>query len=443
MTVADSVRRVEEPASGRSELPPPSLGTLRSAGAERVRLHSQFLHTYLPQRSSMSRASCDPVTFLEVLGSQTSNRTPPALQASCDALDLVQVGSVLRDERLLTAAIACYRAALSHLAADIQRQDIRRNDDVLASAAVLATCELYEHIAQNNGGWIKHMDGASQLMRIRGPKTLDSDLALSLYVNIRNSALFQGLITRKASYMADPRWRAVSQRCSESLEPGTGSSSAFYGIVIQIPGLLERHDTLQVNASTQMGFIGDFLADAINLEQELTLWYTAWRRLSFANHLSSPDLRPVDEFTAFISCCPDRTCSQAYRFTDFHIGYLQCLYWICMYYLRSSVQSICRVRQKLDSEWQPGQSEVVYEAELLGYVMNICRCIPFFCEPVSGSLGHVAVFLPLRIGAIYFSSHGHWAWLKWLGSVRSTVFTKGLSPPLLGPRAILKSSGPT
>lgn len=127
---------------------------ISSANAQRVALHNEFLQSYLPRHNSQSTSSPNPLSFIEILNFHTPAHPNSALQPALDALGLVQLGSIAKDERLLKCCVALYGKALSRLAIDLQREDLRHSDDVLASIIILSICELYEEIAQNNGGWV-------------------------------------------------------------------------------------------------------------------------------------------------------------------------------------------------------------------------------------------------------------------------------------------------
>lgn len=125
--------------------------SLSTANAQRVALHNEFLQSYLPRQASTSSLP-SPLSFIEIIGFQTPISPNSALGPALDSLDLVQLGSIAKDERLLKASVGLYGKALSRLAIDLQREDLRRSDEVLASTIVLSMCELFEEIAQNNGG---------------------------------------------------------------------------------------------------------------------------------------------------------------------------------------------------------------------------------------------------------------------------------------------------
>lgn len=104
---------------------------------------------------------------------------------------------------------------------------------------------------------------------------------------------------------------------------------------------------------------------------------------------------------------------------------------MCLHALLGTIQSLHLLRHRLDDEWFPSPDDSVAESDLLELVLDLCRVMPFFCEPISSSTGHIAMFVPLRTAAIYFTTHAMWPEAKWVGMVRMSVFTKGLSPPNL------------
>lgn len=139
--------------------------------------------------------------------------------------------------------------------------------------------------------------------------------------------------------------------------------------------------------------------------------------------------RPIEEFVPFCSVVTDRTFEFAFAFPSFPIAYLASLYWMCMHFLQTTVQRLHKLRHDVDHDWYPPQEREVQEDELLELVLNLCKTIPFFCEPIAGSTGHIGIFLPMRTAAIYFTQRGHWKYARWIGVVRNSVFTKGLAPP--------------
>lgn len=135
---------------------------LSTANVQRIALHNEFLQSYLPRQSSEATSSPNPLSFMEMLSFHNPAHRTSALQPALDALGLIQLGSIAKDPRLLNSSVAMYSKALNRLAFDLQREDLRHSDDVLASTIILSICELYEEISQNNGGWVSMIYAVSR-----------------------------------------------------------------------------------------------------------------------------------------------------------------------------------------------------------------------------------------------------------------------------------------
>ena len=395
---------------------------LPSPELERARLYGEFISTYLPHTAE--GAQHGHFSFFQTIALKRSEQ--PALQQALDALSSVQVGSLYKDKGLLKQAVGKYATALSSLGNSIKRGDFMHDDDVLAAVTVMAACELYEDIASMGEGWANHVKGSNQLVALRGTESLQSELALLLYSNMRHGSLCHALIQRKAPFMAAPEWRKVAFRVPRAIRD---SSTLFYDIAIQIPGLLERHDNIDFDSPSALSDIDEILADSDELETKLRDWFAGWQARSVLDGRTIHELHPIADFPTFCALCPDRTFTHAYTFPDFLVAYLHSLHWMAMHFLRSNTQSLHKQRHMLLVNWYPSDDEVVPEEELLGYCLDLCQCMPFFVEPISSSTGSIGIFLPLRCCALYFTAHGHWRWLKWIGSVRNSVFVHGLAPP--------------
>ena len=395
---------------------------LPSPALEHASLYQSFITTYLP-RKSLRNVQEGHFHFFQTLAHQRSSH--PALQHGFDALSLVQTGSVYHDTALLQQATKHYALSLRALGRSIAKGDFLHDDEVLAAVVVLSSCELYEGIQVQGQGWSNHVAGANQLVAARGPASLQSDLALLLYANMRHGTHIHALIERKAPFMARKEWRDVAWRVPLKKD----QSTLFYEWAIQVPGLLERHDQLDLGSDTALEELDTLMQDSADIEREMREWFAGWEAIASHAFGGLAELVPITEFPTFIGLCDDDAFKMALRFPDFLIGYLQTVYWMTMHFLRTNTQSLHKKRHQLLRDWYPAPEEEVQEKELMEYILNLCQSIPFFCEPESSSSGSVAIFLPMRTAAVYFTAHGHWRLLKWIGCVRNNVFVKGLKPP--------------
>lgn len=392
---------------------------------------------YLPKNVQL-----DHFSFFQRIANMPTEEA--ALLESLDALSLVTVGNLHRDKTLLQLSARTYGRALGSLARAISKPiEVVNSDELLAATTVLASCALYDDIGRHSDGWSKHVRGCQQLIAARGPESLKSELSVLLFTNARHGALCSALINRKAPLFARPDWRAVALKA-----PVQDSSTLFYDTAIQIPGVLERldqliHDPTQATSYVETAAsaldVDELMFECERLENELREWFASWQLRAVHDENSTPldggilySERPIDDFPTFTSLCSDRTFDTAFEFPNFPVAYLSSLYWMCMHFIRTSIQGLHKLRHEIDDTWYPNPDSAVAESELFTYVVYLCKCLPFFCEPISSDTGQVGIFLPMRTAAIYLTSRGHWQYAKWIGAVRNSVFVKGLTPPYVG-----------
>lgn len=394
---------------------------LASPAMEKSMIYSTFLDMYLPQRMGQQDAH---FSFLQHL--LTTPNLRPEVSASLDALSMVQVGSMYKDTGLLKSAVKSYSKALSALSRSIGRNDAMSDDYVLATVTMLATCEFFDEISMAGTGWTKHMEGSQNLLRARGPDSVQSQLALLLFMNMRHGALSHALINRKGIFLGTPEWRAVAFRV-----PVVDNSTLFYDTALQVPGVLERYDKLDFTSETLVEEIDSILVEARRLEVEMREWFESFRNALKMSGKATWRLVDVEQFSTFVGLCPDRTIDRGFLFPNFMVAYLVGVYWNVMHFMRATVQKLHTARHIAQKDWYPEPEEMVPEEELLEYVMNLCRCFPYYCEPFSSSTGQIGLFLPLRTAAVYFTERGHWNLLKWCGTVKNSCFNRGMHPPSL------------
>jgi hypothetical protein len=408
----------------------PTPNYLPSPVLEKSQIYSKFIDTYLPKRIGAQDAH---FSFLNHLLSTPNLR--PEVTTALDALSMVQVGSTFHDKSLLRSAVRSYSLALTGLVRTIGKgENPVEDDEVLATVNLLASCEFFDEIAQMGDGWSHHIRGSQQLLQARGPESIQSRLSLLLFLNMRHGALSHAFIARKACFLGTPEWRAVAFRV-----PIVDNSSLLYDSALQVPAILERWDQLEEQEEKSLEDIDALLRESRRLELEMRSWFQEYQRAAETGGVVLFSLADVECFSTFARLVSDRTIDRFFAFPNFMISYLVCVYWDLMHFLRTTIQKLHKARHKAVRDWYPDADETVAEEELLGYVMNMCRCFAYFCEPMSSSTGQIGIFLPMRTAAMYFTERGNWTLLKWVGAVKDNVFTKGMSPP--SARAIQQTSG--
>ncbi|KAK4500382.1 hypothetical protein PRZ48_008571 [Zasmidium cellare] len=410
---------------------------LPSPVMEKQLIYNTFIDVYVPKRVGDQ----DPhFSFLQHL--ITTSDLRPEVMHSLDAMSMVQVGSLYKDKDLLRQGVSHYHKALGGLLKTLSGMSAEAvNDDyVLATVNLLASCEFFDEIAQVGDGWTKHIQGSQQLLAARGPKSITSRMSLLIFSNMRHGALSHSLLMRKASFLGTPEWRSVAWRA-----PYVDASTFLYDTALQVPALLERYDELDPRAPGGVEQIDEILREAKVLETEMRDWFRNYQVRSKWADQKLYELSDIQNFPTFTGLIKDRTLKEAFNFPNFMVSYLLSVYWDTMHFLRTMTQSLHKARHKVTRDWYPDPEEVVAEDELTEYVMNLCRCFPFFVEPVSSSAGQIGMFLPLRTAAVYFTQQGNWPMLRWCGAVRDHAFTRGMRPPnvrVRDPAMIPKELGP-
>ena len=391
-----------------------------SPAANQAQLYDKWLDIYTPRTCGQG------MHFDYLRGAIELAETEPALRDGLNTLALVQVGHAAKDERLLAASVPSYGRALASLAYAVSKATSVRDNTVLAAASLLVVCEFYDQIKTQGMSWFGHVQGTQQLLLARGPDSLDTDLSLMLFCNARFASMARSFLTRKGDAYDSPAWRAAAYRA-----PARDWSVPLFDAVIRVPRCVQRSDELDLGSPDALSAIRDLLFDCESLEAELRDWHTEFcSSVRRAGH-EPYEIKDVEDFRTFASFVSDRTLTTCYRFRDFLAGYLFSQYWIAMHYLRSVIKDLREQRQSLDASLQCSADylSAVTDEELNGYVFDLCRSIPHFVEPTSGTQGHIGIFLPLAVILMHFRSRGNWKWCLWGLNVKDNVFSMGLRQP--------------
>jgi hypothetical protein len=393
---------------------------LVSPAANRDQLYDKWLNIYTPVTCGTQGFHFDYLR--EAIDMAESE---PALRDGLNTLALVQVGHASNDEHLLAASVPSYGRALASLSYAISKATSVRDNTVLAAASLLVVCEFYDKIKTQGMGWFGHVEGVQQLLLARGPDSLDTNLSLMLFCNARHASTARSFLLRKGDSYDAPAWRAAAFRA-----PMIDISINLFDITIRIPRMLQRSDELDLTSPQALQNVRDLLHDCEGLEAELRTWQDSFHSSLRDRGIAPYETVPVENFRTFSRLVTDRTLPTCHRFPDFMTGYLHSHFWIAMHYLRSTIKELREQRQNLDTSFQTDYTTGgVTDEELNSYAFDLCRAIPHFVEPTSGTQGHIGIFLPLAVIMMHFKSRSNWKWCAWGLNVQNNVFSMGLRQP--------------
>jgi hypothetical protein len=407
--------------------------TLASPAANQAQLYDKWLNIYTPVTCGTQGFHFDYLR--EAIDMAESE---PALRDGLNTLALVQVGHASNDEHLLAASVPSYGRALASLAYAVSKATSVRDNTVLAAASLLVVCEFYDKIKTQGMSWFGHVEGVQQLLLARGPDSLDTDLSLMLFCNARHASAARSFLLRKGDSYDTPAWRAAAWRA-----PMHDASIGLFDITICVPRCLQRSDELDLDSPQALQNVRALLNDCERLEAELRNWQSSFHSSLRARGVKAYETVPIEHFQTFSRLVADRTLPTCHRFKDFMSGYLHSQFWVAMHYLRSTIKELREQRQNLDPTFQTasynptstgsgsgsGGSGGVTDEELNSYAFDLCRSIPHFVEPTSGTQGHIGVFLPLAVIMMHFKSRSNWKWCSWGVNVQNNVFSMGLRQP--------------
>ena len=397
---------------------PPTM--LVSPAANRDQLYDKWLNIYTPVTCGTQGFHFDYLR--EAIDMAESE---PALRDGLNTLALVQVGHASNDEHLLAASVPSYGRALASLSYAISKATSVRDNTVLAAASLLVVCEFYDKIKTQGMGWFGHVEGVQQLLLARGPDSLDTNLSLMLFCNARHASTARSFLLRKGDSYDAAAWRAAAFRA-----PMIDISINLFDITIRIPRMLQRSDELDLTSPKALQNVRDLLRDCEGLEAELRTWQDSFHSSLRNRGIAPYETVPVENFRTFSRLVTDRTLPTCHRFPDFMTGYLHSHFWIAMHYLRSTIKELREQRQNLDTSFQTDYTTGgVTDEELNSYAFDLCRSIPHFVEPTSGTQGHIGIFLPLAVIMMHFKSRSNWKWCAWGLNVQNNVFSMGLRQP--------------
>ncbi|OIW22966.1 hypothetical protein CONLIGDRAFT_145590 [Coniochaeta ligniaria NRRL 30616] len=249
----------------------------------------------------------------------------PALEDSLLAIAVAQLGQRTSRPELLHESLKLYTKGLAELRLDILNPSKRNNDQNLA--ACLASL-LYEVTASPGGtqsGYKAHYLGTLELLRLRGAGAHGSGLAHSVFKVLRIHAVFNGIVKREKSFLADAEWVDGPWPQPDSKPP----FERLIDILLGLPDLsAQRH--AQWTTQNPLGVLSGALASVRSgtiMEAGLEKWFDSFKA-TVPGALYHPELSKFD--SAVDSPDTGRIFPVAFQFPAFVIANNLVYYWVAL-----------------------------------------------------------------------------------------------------------------
>jgi hypothetical protein len=314
----------------RSQAPMLTTTTPSSIPAIRAQLLSFFLASELPNDIVPESASARR-NFFHMLPVVTNCR--PALENALLAVCMARLGRMDDNPDMVGNSLTFYTSALKELRNSFKTEEGRLHDHTLAAVMSLTMYEFTECPERKVNGYFAHVDGAMELLRLRGPDAHTEGMAHSVFFGLRIHGAFRSLNTHEKSFLAEPDWR---------FRPFVNSPRGIYDdlmdILLEIPELLSVDD--KADAITKTGDILAVKSDVKRLEllgYRLEIVRLGWQleamledwRMRFDANLTGPLFHP--ELAKEKSKTDDERKGKlfpvTFYFSAFILGHAMTLYW--------------------------------------------------------------------------------------------------------------------
>lgn len=148
------------------------------------------------------------------------------------------------DEDKLAESRYIYSVLLRYLRLSLDDPRRRTADTTFATALLLAVYEVLDGC--NPDGWLVHMTGIKELLRLRGPGAHFRGIGRTLFLACRGFFIAEAFANREGCILAEPDWVDISARAFEREErAGRGSTlvsiiDQAYREAIYVPGLVSQ-----------------------------------------------------------------------------------------------------------------------------------------------------------------------------------------------------------
>ncbi|KAF2161101.1 hypothetical protein M409DRAFT_28431 [Zasmidium cellare ATCC 36951] len=325
------------------------------------------------------------------------------LNASRDALCLMGLGALYRDERLLDEGRKRHCLGLRLLRERIEGPGGVVCDGLLDACYTLAHCQIYQSVSHQGKGWQIHVEGLHFLLRRRGVESIRSPFAHATLHKMRQIATMDQLLKRKSSFLSSPEW-LLSWRQND---PGIHTPALqLTDLGLQLSGALEDTDVALHGSTTGKPALGDQLRDVSlriqSIEYELDKWL-----LNFYHQYGDVQepyiLTDIAKYPRFETQCHDiaSLLPKVYSFPTLLSATTHCYLFILYLAIRMAQMDLAGLHPT-----QPATDIEALAAEANEYAVHLCRSLAYLSLPQHRSVGVLACSGPLYWASAWYERSG-------------------------------------
>ncbi|KAM3070065.1 hypothetical protein ACMFMG_003903 [Clarireedia jacksonii] len=252
----------------------------------------------LPQ-NGMARGSFDWVLPLVKMESPNS---PLSLSFQAVAMASLANRPNSRGSNLMHVAIEYYAKALKEVNLALQNPAQQKTDQTLASILLLGFFETITQEKQNITAWGSHIDGAVQLVKMRGKKQLRTKVGLALFQNVRGQMLVNCMSASKPPTLGIDWWLGDSSR-----DQASATVSRLNLEVTELRSELNRVLMSQPRTPETYEIVSKMMQRALELEQEYERWEETQTKqtVAWVDNVPGGDMMKADVCPGRVDMYPD------------------------------------------------------------------------------------------------------------------------------------------
>ncbi|CAD6455397.1 43c764f5-66bf-4e82-bdf5-7b8cae458007 [Sclerotinia trifoliorum] len=281
----------------------------------------------IPQSGQM-RGSFDWV--LPLIKTEPSDS---ALSLSFQAVAMASLANrpSARGSKLMYSAIDQYAKALKVVNLALQNPVQQKTDQTLASILLLGFFETVTQEKTSITAWGSHIDGAVQIVKMRGKKQLRTKVGVALFQSVRGQMLINCLSSSKTPALGTEWWCADAQK-----DEGAAFVNRLNLEVAELRGDINRILMTHSRSPETSELISEIMHRAIELELEYQRWEETQTKqtVAWVDNIPGGDITKADVCPGRVDLYSDVFSCSSWNFSRvsriFIAGIvIRCAAWIC------------------------------------------------------------------------------------------------------------------
>ena len=295
-----------------------TLLTLLCPTAYQAQLFSDFIDsTQGPQ--SAPTFLCHSFWLSEL--AQQGEPQSTALVWAIRAMGTSHLGRRLQDENLIQSSRGLYGKALVKLNLALQDSYDSYSVDTLSATVLLAFYEVLNCTGPES--WLKHVRGASLLMRSRGPLNYRTPIERAVLMAFRYSLIMESFESREPCFLAEPAWRQLCHDICATMPRGQRGfvvtvTEEFFQEIVSYPAYLQHALKTIASPLSSITELQEAISQGITLRKN---FQASHARIQM--DLNAADLAPTKRG----SRKNDVLFPVVYEFPDIQVASIYCAFW--------------------------------------------------------------------------------------------------------------------